>query len=57
MVGEDKMIKIGNYGQYRRTTPINTPVRHNSPDNDDVMVKWCAPESYFEKIYSHKSDV
>ena len=51
------MVKIGNYGQYRRVTPLNTPLRHNSADSDDVMVKWCAPESYFEKIYSHKSDV
>lgn len=57
MVGEDKQIKIGNYGQNRRATPTNTPMKNIEVTPDDVMLKWTAPECYFEKVYSNKSDV
>ena len=57
MVGEDKLIKIGNYGQNRRATPTNTPMKTMEVVPDGVMLKWTAPECFFENAYSNKSDV
>ena len=57
MVGEDKQIKIGSYGQNKRVSPTNSPMKNVEVIQDDAMLKWTAPECYYEKVYSNKSDV
>ena len=53
LLGEDKAVKIADFGLLRHTHDEIYEVKHTKK----LPIKWMAPESLFSGIYTSKSDV